>query len=152
MNSTIEAVKQLTQEQTRQLTTAMEFIPEERRCWRPEGCAKTPQEIYLECAATYLWAAKLLQGEPADWGQLVSKTQDYTDFERAKELMEQWQSEFIAVLERLEGARLTELVDPGWGDKMPMGQFLLLPSYHSCYHAGQLNYVQTLLGDAEIHF
>lgn len=152
MHSTIAVVKEMTQEQTRQLTMALEYIPENQRLWRASGCAKTPQEIYLECAGTYLWAAKFLRGEAADWSQLMPKSQEYSDLASAKQLMDDWLQEFFAAIDGIDESRMGEEIDPGWGDKMPLQQFLLLPSYHTCYHAGQLNYIQTLLGDAEMHF
>jgi len=152
MNPTTEAAKAITKEQTRQLNLAMEFIPEEKRRWKAGGCAKTPMDIYLECVVTYLWAAKLLRGESVDWAQLARKAQEFSDFEKAKALAEQWQQEFFSAMDEVSQSRLEDKIDPGWGEKMPLGQFLFLPSYHVCYHCGQLNYVQTLLGDGEMHF
>ena len=152
MNPTIEAAKEITREQTRQLTLALEFIPQERRGWVPSGCAKTPLGIYLECAGTYLWAARFLLGESADWAQVLPKAKDCPGLAEAKKLMEKYQNEFFSALEGLDESRLGETVSLPWGEKMTLGQYLLLPSYHTCYHCGQLNYIQALLGDGELHF
>jgi len=152
MNPTIEAAKEITREQTRQLTLALEFIPQERRHWVPRGCAKTPQDIYLECAGTYLWAAKFLRKEPLDWSQALPKAKDCPGLEEAKGLMEKYQQEFFTALDDLDESRLGETAEMPWGEKMSLGQYIFLPSYHTCYHCGQLNYIQTLLGDGEMHF
>jgi hypothetical protein len=152
MSPAIQAAKEITREQTRQLNIAIEHISAERLKWCPSGCAKTPMAIYLECAATYPWAAKFLRGEEVEWEKLMPRPEEISGLEELKELMEAAQEEFFSALEDLEESRLGEMVDLPWGEKISLGQYIFLPSYHVCYHVGQLNYIQTLLGDGEHHF
>ena len=39
-----------------------------------------------------------------------------------------------------------------WGAKFPAMVAILLPTSHMTYHDGQINYIQTLFGDAEFHW
>ncbi|NIM06015.1 MAG: hypothetical protein GTN69_01475 [Armatimonadetes bacterium] len=152
MNPMTEAAKEITEEQTRHLDSALEHIPEERREWCAGGCAKTPMAIYRECARAYLWAAETIRGNEVNWDLLAPRVEDCPDFESAKAALEKNQSEFFAALEEIDESRLAEMVKMPWGEELSLGQYILLPSYHTCYHVGQLNYIQTLLGDAEFHF
>ncbi len=152
MHPTIEAAKEITKEQTRQITLAMEFIPEGRRNWVPSGCAKTPMEIYMECAGCYMFFARLVQGEAADWGEVLRKAKEDRSLDDAKRLMDEYQEALFKALDSLPESKLNEKMILPWGQETTWGQFAFLASYHTCYHAGQLNYIQTLLGDADMHF
>ena len=152
MNPMIEAVKAVTAEETRELNLAMDFIPVEKHNWCAGGCAKTPLQIYLECAGALRLMARLIQGKPADRAEGHVKPEDYPTYKDAKALMEKSLQELNAALDSLEESRLAEIVEMPWGMKMPMTQVIFLGSYHTSYHNGQLNYIQTLLGDSEFHF
>lgn len=152
MNAVIEAAKAITQEQTRQIIMGLQFTPEDKRTQQMGPCARAPLAIFLECAHTYRMAAKLIKGEAADWEAEMPKMEDYVTFDAAKAYIEQTESEFIAALDTAVNRDLNETIDPGWGHPFTLAQFIMLPSYHTAYHNGQLNYIQCLLGDKEFHF
>jgi len=153
MSLLIEGVKEATREQTRLLDVAMDCLPEDKHDWCAGGCSKTPLQIYGECAGIYAWAAHFLAGKaPLEWEAFMSRFQGTTGLGEARVLMEQAEAQFLAALDTIDESRLQEEVEPGFGLKLPLGQYIFLPSYHTCYHSGQINYIQTLLGDAEMHF
>jgi uncharacterized damage-inducible protein DinB len=51
----------------------------------------------------------------------------------------------------LPAERLTEMVILPDGEKMPSALAMLVPANHMQYHLGQINYLQTLMGDEEYH-
>lgn len=152
MNAVIEAAKAITSEQTRQLILGLEYIPADKRVQQMGSCARAPLAIFLECASTMRMAAKLLRNQPADWAAEMPAMEDYPTLEAAKALIEQTQAEFFAALDESADRDMNETVDPGWGHPFTLAEFMMLPSYHSAYHNGQLNYIQCLLGDKEMHF
>jgi hypothetical protein len=148
----IAGAKAITTEQTRWLDLGMEFIPADKHHWCAGGCARTPLEIYLECAGTYRFLAKFLRGENTDWSESHPKLEEYPDYTAAKALMAQCQQEFFAVLDNLKSPDWDKKMTLPWGHEMTLGELIYLPAFHTGYHAGQLNYIQTLLGDKEFHF
>lgn len=153
MSDIIEGVKDATREQTRLLNVAMDCLPEDKHNWCPSGCAKTPLQIYGECAGIYAWAAHFLSGkQPVEWETFMSRFRGTAALGEARVLMEQAEQQLHDALDNVDEANLQDEVEPGFGLRMTLGQYIFLPSYHTCYHVGQLNYVQTLLGDAEMHF
>lgn len=148
----IEGIKALTQEQTRWLDLGMEFIPTDKHCWCAGGCAKTPLEIYLECAGVYRTLAQVFQGKQPDRSESPSKPEEFPDYATAKPLMAQCQQELFVALDGLGSADWGKKIALPWGHEMTLGELIYLPAFHASYHAGQLNYIQTLLGDTEFHF
>jgi hypothetical protein len=148
----IDGAKAVTTEQTRWLDLGMEFIPADKHHWCAGGCTKTPMQIYLECAGAYRFLGQFLRGEKTDWSESLPKSEDYPDYAAAKALMAQCQQELFEALDSLGNADWEKQLTLPWGEKMTLAQALYLSSYHTCWHAGQLNYIQTLLGDKEFHF
>ncbi|MEP6755682.1 MAG: DinB family protein [Chthonomonadales bacterium] len=52
----------------------------------------------------------------------------------------------------LDPAKFAETTDAFRGRTMTYLQLAEFPTVHMCYHDGQLNYIQTLLGDDAIHW
>ncbi len=150
MNPAIETAKKMTRVQTDWLHRTMQFIPEDKLTWRAGGCAKTPLEIYLECGQVYLTDAKLLRADTIDW--TMPEAEECQESEIAITFVEKAQREFLIALEALPESRLVEMVDLPWGGSMAINDLIFSPSYHTAYHCGQLNYIQTLLDDNERHF
>jgi hypothetical protein len=148
----IAGAKAITTEQTRWLDLGMEFMPADKHRWCAGGCAKTPLEIYLECAGIYRFMAQFLQGKQTDESEIHPKPEAYPDYASAKALMTQCQEELFAELDNLENPDWEKKLTLPWGDEMTLGELIYLPAFHSGYHVGQLNYIQTLLGDKEFHF
>jgi hypothetical protein len=152
MHLLIATAKQLTKEQTRALTTALECIPQEHRYWAPGGCAKTAMEIYLQCAGEYSNMANFLRGKTLlSWDIVLQEATKHLSYDEAVTLMEKNEIEFLSALDEIGEARLHEMIELPWGEKTTRGHFIFLTSHHIAYHCGQLNYIQTILGDAEIH-
>ena len=131
-------------------------IPEEKFCFCPMGCAKTAEDILRECAGTNARIAASLRGEDP------SSSVAYLDFQKkvdaasgleafGKLIMES--SEIVrAAIDGIADADLDKQVKMPWGAMFLLGAAILLPSQHMNYHDGQINYIQTLLGDSAFHW
>jgi hypothetical protein len=147
MQTLVVNAKQLTKGETCRLTASLKFIPQERHHWIPGGCAKSAMEIYLQCAGEYLNMAKFLRGDiPLPWEEVLEAATAHLTFDKARELMQDNENQFLLALDEMDEARMDETIESPWGEKMTWGQFILSASYHLAYHCGQLNYIQTLLG------
>jgi uncharacterized damage-inducible protein DinB len=55
-------------------------------------------------------------------------------------------------MDSLNEADLDREVTMPWGATFPIATAIFLPASHMTYHDGQINYIQTLLGDAKFHW
>jgi hypothetical protein len=55
-------------------------------------------------------------------------------------------------IDSLSDADLEGDIQMPWGFVMPAAVAIFLPDSHMSYHDGQLNYIQTLLGDTKFHW
>lgn len=148
---TAEHAKMLTHEQHKQLLRDLNHIPDDKLDWVPMGKAKTAKQIIVECAGAYRWlAAKIRGDENADgqWGEVFAMAPP-TREETAKLLEECW-GQLAPVLDGVEEGELGEKRQAFWGETT-VGDLLFFCEWHSTYHSGQLNYIQTMLGDTEMH-
>jgi len=139
-----------TNESTRHLLLGLKYIPDDKLDWVPMGKAKTPLAIIAECAAVYQWLAAELSGQqdPDIYERVVSR--QYAGRDQVEALLREAQTELEAAMETLTEEELPEVRDVFWGPTT-VADLLWAGKTHSDYHSGQLNYIQTLVGDAEMH-
>jgi len=142
------AAKEKTQSVHREVLVGLKYIPDEKLDWCPMGKAKTPRHIGLECAGAYKWGAAIIRGGPAEWPE--AKDEDYPTREAMVELLDASLAEFAAALDTVTEEQLNETREVFWGQES-VRNLLWINYWHSVYHAGQLNYIQTMLGDTEMH-
>ncbi|MBM3500757.1 MAG: DinB family protein [Armatimonadetes bacterium] len=141
----------LTQMMTGELLLALQYTSDENLDWVPMGSAKTPRAIVVECAAGYQWLAAELRGEPnaaAVWESL--KPEDYPTREALTELVQASETGFLASIGGLSEADLEQKRQVFWGEET-VRDLMWMGMIHTNYHVGQLNYIQTLWGDTEMH-
>jgi len=141
----------LTQMMTRELLAALQYTPDEKLDWVPLGSAKTPRAIVVECAAGYKWLGAELRGEAgaaAVWESI--KAEDYPTREALTQLVGETETEMLAAIDGLTEAQLEEKRQVFWGEET-VRDLMWMGVIHTNYHVGQLNYIQTLWGDTEMH-
>jgi len=133
-----------------QLLTAVKETAVDKRDWAPSETTRSALDVLVECAGIQRMVAAMLRGEaPATEGG-PSKEQ-YPTFEAAQALALETQAELTAAIRAVPDARLEEQVTMPWGAVMSVAEFLFLTSGHNMYHAGQVCYIQCLLGDTQMH-
>lgn len=133
-----------------QLLTAVKETPVDRRDWAPSDTTRSALDILVECAGIQRTVAAMLRGETPDMAGGPAK-EDYPTFEAAQALALETKAELAAALRAVPDARLDEQVTMPWGAVMSVAEFLFLTSGHNMYHAGQVCYIQRLLGDTQMH-
>ena len=144
------AAKAKTQEASRMLQTGLKHLPDDKLAWVPMGQAKTPLLIMAECAGALKWVASELRGQsdPGVYERVMQGT--YTSREEVLALLAEAEAELYGAMEALTAEQLAETRQVFWG-QATVGELLWTGATHTIYHAGQLNYIQTLLGDTEMH-
>jgi len=146
-----EHARGITRIEHEQLVRDLQHIPDDRLDWVPMGKAKTPRQIVVECAGAYRWlAAKLGNAPDADeqWGAVCGMSPGTR--EATVELLGGCWDELVAAFDGVEEAMLEEKRQVFWGEAT-VETLLFFCEWHTTYHSGQLNYIQTLLGDTEMH-
>jgi uncharacterized damage-inducible protein DinB len=155
----------MTQMVTKELLVALQYTPDDKLDWVPMGQAKTPRAIVVECGAAYKWMAAELRCEEnafAAWEGI--KAEDYSSREALAEFIEASQTELLAAIDALTEEQLDqkrEVLVPTKDQpdqerevipaRETLGRLMWMGMMHTSYHVGQLNYIQTLWGDTEMH-
>jgi uncharacterized damage-inducible protein DinB len=140
--------KERTQSAHGEVLVGLKYIPDDKLGWCPMGKAKTARHIGLECAGAYKWGAAVIRGGPAEWAE--AKEDEYPTRESVVELLNASFADFAAALDAVTEEQLNETREVFWGTES-VRSLLWMNYWHSVYHAGQLNYIQTMLGDTKMH-
>ncbi len=136
------------------LLRAFSFIPKEKRDWKPADPSRNALEILNHAAYWTLYFTRILRGEgpwPVSEEEWPRSTQATQDGEKAQRLAEEGGKEFVEAVKKLSPEDLKREVELPWG-KETFGQVIWDNYWHLSYHEGQLNYLQTMLGDTEHHW
>jgi len=135
----------------RSMLTAAKHIPEDQREVTFGGVSKPARWIVAHCAKVHRMAAKVVQGQSledvhheamdtsADWETAVSELKESAD-------------DLVRIVEELSPDAAARKVRVPWGEEIAAIEFASFVAGHTMYHCGQLNYIQTLLGDGDMHF
>ncbi len=138
------------------LVNDLRAIPADKHNACPGGCAKTPLFMIAECAMVNHWVAYFLKtGEKkprpsADEREALLKS--YTDTDKTLAFLEESVTAYHEGVDAFDAARFGEHNDDFFGRPMTLLGIAELPPVHMMYHDGQLNYIQMLLGDNDIHW
>lgn len=139
----------------RLLTNDLKAIAADKNNVCPGGCARPALHIVAECAALNGFIARILRGEtPERPGpeQREAHLRSFDTVEKALAYLEEQTQSLLAAIDTLDETTLGDVSEQPLG--RPMSRFALaeLPASHMMYHDGQLNYIQTLHGDGQMHW
>lgn len=151
MPSIKEIAKSGVMQQAELLVKDTKFIPDEKFAFCPMGCAKTAKDILAEIANGNIMFANVFTGAESDesFGKRVAQASTLADL---GELVMESAAAVVDAIDSLDEADLDREVKMPWGATFPLWQAILLPVSHMTYHDGQINYIQTLLGDSGFHW
>lgn len=137
------------------LINDLNAIPDDHEDHCPGGCARSGVNIVAECAvvnravATFLATGTAVRPKPEERDALIAS---YDTKAKAREFLSQETAKLIEAIKSLDPETLGETVNffpTRTTDRFAVAS---LPAGHMAYHDGQLNYIQTLYGDNQIHW
>lgn len=133
----------------RSLAHNLEFIPDEYLDWKPEPIAKSALEIGFEAVRAMLMYRSIFEGPnyPARW-QLPPEPQTR---EELTALLLETAEEYATALEEA-GSELDRAQPMPFGGTFKAYRAVCFPVMDLFNHHGQILYLQSLLGDAEMHW
>lgn len=132
----------------------LEAMSEEALSSSPGGKARAGCDVTYELAGMYMMFTGLLQsrsGEiigPSEW---VKAPSEFRDKSAVTQLFDDAIIGFSDALRNYSGDAICDEYPSPFGPFTPLGMGNLAV-WHTMYHSGQLNYIQTLHGDDEFHW
>ncbi len=148
-------LKESAQFAQRLLSNDLKATPDDKLHVGHGGCSRTPLNIVAECAmvngliAGFLSTGKF-EGRPS--AERAAHLNSVDTREKALAYLEEETQRLVAAIDAMDESTLGEVTDGPIG--RPMTRFAIagLASTHMMYHDGQLNYVQSICGDSEMHW
>lgn len=121
---------------------------EDKRDWAPETTTRTALQQVGECVGVNRYMAKLIAGEEPPAGGLHDYS--FESVEDAKSQLVEGANALAASIRALPDENLEKTY------QHPRAQIIgknliIMPLRNMAYHAGQINFIQTLYGDTEFH-
>jgi hypothetical protein len=154
-----EQAARLTLEGMESLFRAARHVPETNLRWSPMGAARSVMSQVAECAVAPRLQIQIIEGAPEE-AVMDAYHANLRDIERLMQgTLDQAyavavpQTQALArVLRSYPSDRLEEerILPFNGGMTRTQADLLFIPYWNLCYHIGQINYIQTLLGDTEM--
>jgi uncharacterized damage-inducible protein DinB len=150
-----QQVARMTRESWEGLVRTAEFVPQEKRDWVPQGKARTLHDILAECALLPgKWHVLLLGTDelpPPDRDEYERAKAELNTLDKIKAAGDPAIARLCELIEAVPDERLEETRQMPWGGTMTLADRLFICYWNLTYHCGQVNYLQMLLGDIEMH-
>lgn len=149
-----DQIVKLTQRALDDVLRAAAALPADRVDWSPAPTARSALSQLREIAATAAWFGPLIrEGRLPDLAEHESTLDEELGLEACREAAARQMGEVCEAIEAFPDSELErEVVLPfGGGTAMSMADILYLPAWNLVYHLGQVNYIQTMLGDRKMH-
>jgi uncharacterized damage-inducible protein DinB len=153
--SELQRLISISQNVSAALMRGLRYIPPEKRDWKPAPTTWSAHEIVIHASyTTEHYVAKFIKAEPSalldetTWRASNAESKDASQIER---LVERVHQEFVATVQALSDESLMREVQMPWGQDT-VASAIAVTHLHLAYHTGQLNYIQTHLGDRENHY
>lgn len=150
MESTLTPFNQIAAEITKDaadgILRSYEATPEDKRLWKPLESGRHIVGQLLECADANFYFAEYLRNfvAPADYAEHKADTA-----EEALKIFNDSVEVILSAINEFPKERLEDTFPAK--NPRPYRWMMLFLARHMYYHWGQINYIQTLYGDAEQH-
>jgi len=138
--------------------TAAKAMPEDKLTWSPLGEGRTAIHILAECAQCPNWGIGLLKTRKFEWDEARmeesrKELESLTSIQACEELGWKNAEAFFAAIREFPESDMEDTVRLPFRGGMDMSfvRIMGLMVWNCNYHEGQLNYIQTLYGDKEMH-
>jgi hypothetical protein len=133
----------------RSLIHNLQFIPADRAEWKPEAGSKSPLEIAAEVLRALAMYRPILEG--TGYSDTMPEWPRPATLQAAAELLAAAVDEYAAMLEAA-GPELDRPQPMPFGGVFRASRAVCFPLLDLFHHHGQICYLQSLLGDREMHW
>ncbi len=154
-----QRVIELTRQAGEDLFRTARAVPPDRLTWRPLEMGRSVLDILQECAQQPAFLPRLLNPaagpppSPEERAALRAARQQWTTIDACEEAYRRNLDAAFQAIREVPDERLDEVVPLPFrpGATRTVAQLLMSVYWQLVYHTGQVNYIQTLYGDREMH-
>lgn len=129
-------------------------VPADKADWSPGGAARSTLSQMREVAKTGVWFLPILAGGKFPGGEDHQEmTHDLSTVEECVAAARESIGQLCQAIARFpdEGLEIEISLPFGGGTVLPMSDVLSLAAWNFIYHLGQINQLQLMLGDRDMH-
>lgn len=146
----------LTIEAANSLSRSVRSMPDEKLTWKVMCEARSALDMLVECAGSAMFVAEILNSReaPDPHEDMLEKLRQKTDtLTKGLLLLKNGIEALTVAIDDFPVAHLDETVVLPFagGITKSYATLMLLPYWNMSYHLGQINFIQTLYGDKEMH-
>jgi hypothetical protein len=159
MSGQIELAKRWTKASEARLLSALKTTPDDKLTWAPSSTCRTALQVAAHAGVVTMMMSRMIAGESMPGGMptipqitAMAKAEEdkITSREQAAGLIESSTAMVMKGLDSMSPETLASAIPTPFGES-PMASFVLLPSGHMDSHAAQIDYIQTIYGDTDMH-
>ncbi len=153
----IEQSQRFLEEGTNFFLSTFQAVPDDKLNYSPSATAKTPLRLAAHLSVANSAFAGLLRGEPApdiplpemiQW--MDQQERQITTRDEAVQALETSKTEVCSAIANLTPEAIASTIKTPFGE-MPATFLMQLCGLHPACHASQIDYIQTIYGDMEMH-
>jgi hypothetical protein len=128
-------------------------IPDDKWAAVYGGCARPCGALLADTVTNLKWTAATVRGEASDaYNGMGPLGEVYADKAAAIAGLSEASAELASALAAAGDDHLNSMVTAPWGQQAPVYLLAQISMNHIWYHDGQLNYIQALNGDDQVHW
>lgn len=149
----------LLEKQAEAVCRSARAIPEDKREWVPMGSARSVKAQMEELATVHIYIIPILQTGEApvitedQKSRIAERKMALDTFDKLIDGAIEGAGLIAAAIREVPDSKLEDVITlhSRGGVKRTMCEMVARPYWNLCYHEGQINYIQMLLGDTEMH-
>jgi hypothetical protein len=127
-------------------------LPADKLDWKPFDKGRSAMSQFQECAVSpEIFIRALNGGGYVYTDDLKGKREALATVELAEKALRENTAELLKQIRALPDSRLDEPIELPWGATWRLVDVMNMHFWNLAYHVGQINYIQTLLGDFDMH-
>ena len=151
-----ELAVKLTTEANELLVRAVRAMPADKVVWRALDMGRSPLEMVVECGTTNMLMSQILNemGMPPYDPEVARRSNaSYDTISKAIGMLKDGTDALVNAIEIFPVKHLEDSLTLPFGGGMirTYSEIMVMPYWNMTYHLGQINFVQTLYGDREMH-
>jgi hypothetical protein len=158
MEGVVNAAKAELANAKKRMEKVLAATPDDKINWSPGPNARTPVQVVAHAALSVTGIQGMLEGKPFPWANIEEADRawrvdeaKFTSREQVVELLNKNVDTYFAWLDSLSAEQLASEVRAPMGT-FPLSTAITFPAFHLSTHTAQLDYIQTILGDRDMHF
>ena len=144
---------------TREVAAGLErtflAMPADKQTWKPLDAGRSALEQVAECAVINGWAAQIFRDRvmpELNTGTYQGACAALDSADKAVAALRANTESLVSAIESVPDDALGVQIQFPWDDRPgTLAEAMLMAYWNLTYHIGQVNYVQTLYGDKQMH-